>query len=46
MSSPYPPAGWYPRREPGESDDAAIARFEDEITWPHDDDAPRDWEPR
>lgn len=40
-----PPYGWYPRREPGESDEAAIARFEEAMRDPDETDAPRSWEP-
>lgn len=40
-----PPYGWSPRREPGESDQAAIDRFEDQLTNPDPDEAPNGWEP-
>lgn len=42
---PNPPYGWKPAREAGESDQAAIERFNDALTWPDDNDAPKGWEP-
>lgn len=45
MTHPYPPPGWRPRREPGESDQSAIDRYEDGLRDPDPEDAPRGWEP-
>lgn len=45
MTGPWPPYHLRPYREPCESDDAAIDRFEDGLNSPDPDDAPRSWEP-